>query len=117
YALEEQLAEDLETLHFALGPRQGASRYPVAIVSRARMAEWTGALAAVGLHPQALVPEQLALPSSDDGHIHLLAEAGEFTARSAAFEGFSCLPADLPTYLQIADPQARLGLRVFVTPD
>lgn len=117
YLLEEQLAEDVETLHFALGPRQADGRYPVAIASRARMDGWLAQLAAAGLQPTALVPEMLALPWSDDRRLHALADAGGIVVRNGAWEGFSSSAADLPMLLQIADPDARYGLRVFVTPE
>ena len=41
YALEEQLAEDIEDLHFALGKRSAEStRVPVAVVARALLDAW-----------------------------------------------------------------------------
>src|SRR6516162_4332524 len=40
YALEEQLAEDIDDLHFAIGKRVGESpRVPVAVVARSLMDE------------------------------------------------------------------------------
>src|SRR5690606_28376181 len=41
YALEEQLAEDIDNLHFAIGRRSGDSTtVPVAVVSQSLMDEW-----------------------------------------------------------------------------
>src|SRR3974390_2754720 len=41
YALEEQLADDIEDLHFALGKRPSdSSRVPVAVVARALLDQW-----------------------------------------------------------------------------
>jgi general secretion pathway protein L len=117
FALEDQLAEDIEKLHFALGPRQTSGAHPIAIVSKSRMDTWLGTLAQAGLQPDAVVPEHLALPWSADDRIHLLAEPEEITARTAAFQGFSCPPAELGAYLKIADPDNRYGLRVLLTPD
>jgi type II secretory pathway component PulL len=59
YALEEQLAEDIDELHFAIGRRGGADslargaprdgRTPVAVVARALMDEWLSAVQAAGI--------------------------------------------------------------------
>ena len=44
FALEEQLASDLENLHFAVGARNpAASATPVAIVSRSLLDRWQAA--------------------------------------------------------------------------
>src|SRR5262245_22060475 len=53
YALEEQLADDIEELHFAVGRRPSdSSRTPVAVVSRKLMDEWLAALRGAGLEPE-----------------------------------------------------------------
>ncbi|MDZ7643654.1 MAG: type II secretion system protein GspL [Woeseiaceae bacterium] len=61
FALEESVAEDVEHLHFAAGRRRENGRLPVAIVSKARMAEWLERLAEAGIDPVRLVPEQYGL--------------------------------------------------------
>jgi general secretion pathway protein L len=116
YALEEQIAEDVETLHFAIGSRLPAGGYPIAVVARARMSAWLDQLVEHGIHADALVPEQLALPWTSDDRVHLIEDKGTLIARTAAFQSFSCVADDLPIYLQIADPDNRYALRVFVTP-
>lgn len=58
YALEEQVADDIDTLHFAVGQRaHGSARTAVAVVDRAVMQTVTDALAAAGLTPAALYSE------------------------------------------------------------
>src|SRR5580698_8109691 len=50
FALEEQVAEDIDSLHFAVGRRVGEStRIPVAVVSRALIDAWLSQLRAAGL--------------------------------------------------------------------
>lgn len=61
FAVEDQLAEDIETLHFALG-QHTARGYLVAAVARARMQGWLQELAAAGIAPAELVPDVLTLP-------------------------------------------------------
>jgi len=69
YALEDQLASDIESLHFALGPRSDTGIVPVAVVARELMDQWLGALRAAGLEPDAMIPDLLALPLLDDGWV------------------------------------------------
>ena len=49
FALEENLADDVDTLHFASGVRRENGKLPVAVVARARMDEWLGALDDAGI--------------------------------------------------------------------
>lgn len=48
FAMEEQLAEDVEDLHFAMGKRAADNRLPVAVVQRAKMDAWLERAAAAG---------------------------------------------------------------------
>ena len=57
YALEDQLAEDVENLHFAAGVRRGDGRVPVAVVAKEKMRMWLESLQAAGIHPARLIPE------------------------------------------------------------
>lgn len=75
YALEEQLAEDIEELHFAIGRRQGEStRVPVAVASRKLMDGWTTLLKSNGLEPEALYADSELLPQNPGQAIALLEE-------------------------------------------
>ncbi len=68
YALEEQLAEDVEKLHFALGKREPLSGdIAVAVIARAQMDSYWQQLSAVGLTPTRLIPDILAVPKPADG--------------------------------------------------
>lgn len=62
YALEDDLAEDVEALHFALFRWRPGAPATVAVVSRAHMDDWVGRLAGAGLAADALVPDYLLLP-------------------------------------------------------
>jgi len=75
FALEEQLAEDIEELHFAIGRRQGEStRVPVAVVARRLMDEWTTFLKSSGLEPEALYADSELLPQNPGQAVALLEE-------------------------------------------
>jgi len=119
YALEDQLAEDVDTLHFAIGApgAAGGGAHPVAIVARARLESWLAPLRERGVRPEALVPETLCLPVPEAGRWSGLAEPGRVTVRTGAWTGFACAPEDLGTCLRIADPDGHAALRLFVTRD
>lgn len=75
FALEEQLADDLEELHFAVGRRPASGeRTPVAVVGRALLREWLAALAEAGLSPASLHAESALLPANP-GQLVMLLEA------------------------------------------
>jgi len=54
FALEENLAEDVENLHFAVGDRQENNRLPVAVVARDTLDGWLDRLREVGIEPAIL---------------------------------------------------------------
>ena len=62
FALEEQLADDVEKLHFALGSKDRDDNYPVAIIDRSTMDTVSEQCQEAGLRPTSIVPETLALP-------------------------------------------------------
>ena len=67
YLLEDQLADDVDEMHFALGPRGSDGQVPVAVVSRQRMHQWLEQLRDAGLEPDLMVPDVMALPLQQDG--------------------------------------------------
>lgn len=108
YSLEEQLAQDVESSHFAFGSRLSNGNIPVAVMSRAGL-EWIQELAAsVKLHVQEIVPETLALPFSEDAWT-VMTNNGHASVRLSPSRGFSCdsemLPLLLSNSLEGADPE------------
>jgi general secretion pathway protein L len=75
YAMEEQLADDIDDLHFAVGRRSGDSpRTPVAVVTRALMDQWLSALKSAGLEPEAMYADSDLLPQNPGQAVALLEE-------------------------------------------
>ena len=62
FALEEQLADDVDELHFALGAKGKGDVWPVAVLGRETMDRVVERCAEAGLRPTELVPEPLVLP-------------------------------------------------------
>ncbi len=102
YALEEQLAEDIEDLHFALGKRSGESaRIPVAVVARALLDQWLAELRGAGIEPDAMYAESELLPLNPGQAVALL-EADTVSVRPPGGTPVT-LPADaLGEALEIA---------------
>ena len=62
FALEEQLATDVETQHFAIAAAAVAGRTAVAVVSRSMMDDWLARLAAAGIAPELLCTDAALMP-------------------------------------------------------
>ena len=75
FALEEQLADDIDDLHFAMGKRAAdSSRMPVAVIRRALMEEWLTSLRSHGLEPESLYTESDLLPQNPGQAVALMEE-------------------------------------------
>jgi general secretion pathway protein L len=82
FALEEQLASEVEALHFAVGAkRTGAAGTPVAVASRNLMDRWQAACDAAGIHPDAALVDAVAVPVSPGACTLLLDEGMLFVRR------------------------------------
>ncbi len=85
YALEEQLATELEQLHFAVGPRNPAiSATPVAIVARNTLDRWQASWEAAGIQPEAAYAESSLLPASPNATVLVLDESTLHVKRPGA---------------------------------
>ena len=62
FALEEQLASDVETQHFAIGRSSVPGRTAVAVVTRALLEEWLAKLSAAGIKPDLLCTDAALMP-------------------------------------------------------
>ena len=110
YALEDQLAQPVEELHFALAARVDGATVGVAAVSQARLAGWLAELGAAGIRPDALVPEPLALPLG-----HLLIESGSAQLRLGQWRAAALEPELLAEWLEFADDGSLPEIEVFDT--
>lgn len=61
FALEEQLADDVENLHFAHGKRGDDGLLPVSVVANTQIQDWLETLQSAGIKPNRLVPENHGL--------------------------------------------------------
>lgn len=117
YALEDQVADDVERLHFAIGARGEGDRYPVAVIDRDTMDALVERCAETGLQPAEVVSGVLALPTPEppaDGRVGWIALVDGDTAmvRLHGAAGFST-DADL---VGLMLEGARADLDAEVTP-
>lgn len=113
FALEEQLAEDVDTQHFALGTRGADGQWPVAVVARACMDDWLAQLHEAGILPDRIFPEALALPLSP-GAGSLLLEADRALLRDAPCSAQSATAQTLPALLDLLTARDEAGIELKV---
>lgn len=87
FALEDRLAQPVDDLHFARGPRSAGGEIPVAVVARDLMTRWLARLAEAGIAAQVLTPDTLALPRRD-GEWSVLSDDGAAVVRTGEYDGF-----------------------------
>jgi len=66
FAVEEQLAENIEDVHFAIGKRDSEQQLPVVAISKKKVAQWTGILKDAGITPSAMLPLSALLEAPKD---------------------------------------------------
>ncbi len=98
YALEEQLIDDVERLHCALGVPEGDGRWQAAVVDRACVETWLAVLGAAGITPAALLPDSLLPPAPVDGW-RLVCDGERIVIRQSGNRGFVCQAPLLPALL------------------
>lgn len=131
YLLEDDLASDPSTLHFALRPGDEPGRRRVAVVSRDLMGRWMNFAEQFGKTPVSIVPDFDVLQGPHEGcrivergerMIMLPAEGAGFTAERdlAPMLVGEAVPGDGALHLELGDAdgflaQAGLGGRAFNT--
>lgn len=121
YLLEEQLAEDVERLQFALGPIGHDLSATAAVVARSTLEGWLAPFHALGLSPQVMCPEGLALATTPDQWT-LLADGSEWLlatgqgqvstapmAAAAAMVAAGCETTAAPQRLRLCRPRGATG--------
>jgi len=64
--LEEQISEELEEVHIAIGAPSSANQYPVIVVKRVFITQWIEELNSAQLKPTVMIPDCYALPWEPD---------------------------------------------------
>ncbi|WP_417362407.1 type II secretion system protein GspL [Gallaecimonas pentaromativorans] len=95
FMLEEELADDVDSLHFLLKPQ--GEQVAVLAVRHQLMQEWLGWLEEAGIEPWKLVPDFLALPLVE-GAWSALSIDGELLLRTGAYTGLT-VPQELAEWV------------------
>lgn len=82
YSLEDTVAEDVERLHFAAGPRNDAGDMAVAIVARDLLDDWLAQCAEAGFEPSLVYSETEGVPETP-GSLTLVLEGDRTYGRGA----------------------------------
>lgn len=98
FAVEDQLIDDIDVLHFALSNQSLHGRYLVAAVEERMMEFWDKAMINAGIRVETIIPDVAALPSSEDSWTILL-EADRALVRTND-ELFATDIASLPVMLE-----------------
>ena len=88
YALEDQLAEDIEELHFCIGKRNAQGEVATAVVAHQQMQDWQEQLQAFGVQADVITSDLFALPYQE-GHWTLLLEDQSARLRTGLESGYA----------------------------
>ena len=88
FALEDELAEDVENLHFALGQRFGENDFPVAVINKNILDAILEELSNVNSYPDLLTADIFGLPFRE-GTWSILIENERALVRTAIYQGFT----------------------------
>lgn len=100
FALEEQLIDDVNNLHFAVGDYQPDNSFPVAVVAKEQMDKWLSILQQADIIPTMMIPTILALPfTPQNGSICINNEIA--IVRTDQYEGFACDRENLLSLLEL----------------
>ncbi len=88
FALEDELADDVDSLHFALGQRYGENDFPVAVINKSTLDMVLDALSEAGIYPDLLTADVFGLPFRD-GTWTILIENDRALVRTARYQGFT----------------------------
>jgi general secretion pathway protein L len=106
YALEDQVAGDVEGMHFCAGERNADGLLAVAVCARSYMDNWLDILRAAGLSADVIIPDCLALPLQD-GSWSLLEDGQRLLLHSTDQQGYSFAINERDSYLSFMQQDAK----------
>lgn len=101
YAVEDQLIDDVDGLHFALSQQTSANQYTVAVINRDKFIELQKVLDDAGLHPQVMLADVQAL-KYDEQNWTVLDEGERLFVRTGQYRGFVADKDSLQTFLNVS---------------
>ena len=101
FALEDELTEDIENLHFSLGKRTENREIPVAVISKVHLDHLIKILSNVNILPDIITADIFGL-QYNDSEWTLCIDDGHVLARTSQWNGFACDTADFNDFMQVA---------------
>lgn len=98
YAVEDSLAEDLDTLHVSAQSRARDGEIPVLVARKREIAEWLGWFEARQVVARSLLPDFYRLPWSEGRHV-VAVDDGRALVRNGPHSGFAVAESLLPACL------------------
>lgn len=103
FALEEQLIDDIDELHIALGAQLEVGSYQVAVMHRARLQQILDVFELAGVYPVQLVADYMLLPAQQES-VQLLIDKQRFMLRHQQ-TAFAAHRSNLAALVNAAVPQ------------
>jgi len=116
FALEEQLASDIDDLHFAIGSLKKDQAIPVAVVAREKIQQWIDDCEQAELYPDRILPDVLALEALPNRYA-LLLEGGRAVCRTGENSGLAVAEGQLPIMLDALLNEVRGNINEQATKD
>ncbi len=116
FALEEQLSDEVERLHFALGGVNADGDWSVAVINRDFMDRLAAVLDTTTMDVQQVIPEVLAVPLMEN-EISALVIDDIVLVRNGPTSGYAIDSENLDTMLAMQLDEAAVPLRLIVRPD
>jgi general secretion pathway protein L len=114
YALEDQLAVDIDELYFAIGKRGKSANTPVIVVAHQLMKDWVSALTAAGAQPDALNTDTSLLPTTTEG-LTVLIDQGRVSIKQSDSSVSTLDVSPLSEALQLLIPATNQSVTIFIT--
>lgn len=100
FALEDELINDIEELHFAISEKREIPQ-PVLVVAKDKLKEWIGILEDIGIKADVMVPISLAIPYEENAlSVAIIDKLA--VIRQSQWKGFACEKHNLNHLLKAA---------------
>ena len=114
YALEDDLTEDIENLHFALGKRKDDGDIPVIVISKSHLDHLIKILSNVNILPDVITADIYGLDWEKDQWTFCI-DDGHLLARTEQWNGFGCETNDFKDFMSAAlNEQTEAPSKIFV---
>lgn len=114
FAVEDQIAGNVESLHFAVAPN-GPGQWWIAAIQPELLSTWLQSLRARGVHPDRLIPDVLALNAERDANVVLI-DGERALVRASGARAFAVDAEFVDTVLATSDAAGSELIRIETGP-